>query len=311
MHIKTFRVRNFRRLRDVRIDLDPETSVFVGANNSGKTSGTHLFKRFLGPQRGDFQIYDFTADCWASFDAFDLEDGDPDQDLPQIVLDLWFEVDVANLHRVAALLPDLNWDGEPVGVRLSYQPKDGRQLVANFVQARDQAQLPPGAQASLFLPWPQTMVDYLTKKLTSEYDISYSVLDARQCDDNLLPDPDYLPAPLDVGRSSGAKIVDSLLRVDFLDAQRHLTDADSSRGRGEDLSRRLSQYYSRHLQQPPEDFELLGAIAESEGRLNSHFDTVFAPILDRLGCSGVVATTCRNACRKPAGKRRQADVAGS
>ena len=38
MHVKTFRVRNFRRLRQVAVDLDYDTTVFVGANNSGKTS---------------------------------------------------------------------------------------------------------------------------------------------------------------------------------------------------------------------------------------------------------------------------------
>lgn len=283
MHIRTFRAENFRRLKSVRVDLEEDQTVFVGANNSGKTSGTHLFKRFLGPQRGDFHIYDFTADCWAIFNSFDLENGDPNVELPRIVLDLWFDVDIANLHRVTAFLPDLDWDGEPVGVRLSYQPKDGPQLVADFVEARDQAQLLSDAPATPYLPWPQTLVDYLTKKLKSEYDLAYYVLDARQCDDDLLPLPGHSPVPLQAGRSSEAKVIDSLLRVDFLDAQRHLSDADVSRSRGEDLSRRLGQYYSRHLQQPADDVELLGAVAASEGRLNSHFDKVFAPILDRLG----------------------------
>jgi len=72
VHVRTFRAENFRRLKSVRVDLEKDQTVFVGANNSGKTSGTHLFKRFLGPQRGDFLIYDFTADCWATFDAFDF-----------------------------------------------------------------------------------------------------------------------------------------------------------------------------------------------------------------------------------------------
>lgn len=291
MHLKTFRAENFRRLKNVRVDLEEDQTVFVGANNSGKTSGTHLFRRFLGPQRGDFQIYDFTADCWTSFEAFDLDQGDPDLELPRIVLDLWFDVDVANLHRVTALLPDLDWDGEPVGVRLSFQPKDGRQLIANYTEAREQAQLPSETASTPYLPWPQTLVDYLTKKLTSEYDIAYYVLDRRHCDEDLLPDPAQELSQLNAGKSTGAKVIDSLLRVDFLDAQRHLTDVDSSRSRGEDLSRRLGQYYSRHLQQPADDIELLEAVAESEGRLNTHFDKVFAPILDRLGEVGYPGVT--------------------
>lgn len=282
VHIRTFRAENFRRLKNVRVDLEADQTIFVGANNSGKTSVAHLFKRFLQQQRVPFQIYDFTADCWETFNSFDVEDGDPDLELPRIVLDLWFEVDVANLHRVKPLLPGLDWNGEPLGLRLSYQPKDGPQLVADFKAARDQAQVPANTSTTPYLSWPQTLVDYLTKELASQYEIAYFVLDARHCNGDLVPDPAHALSPLDPGRSTGAKAVDALLRVDFLDAQRHLSDLAISRGRGEDLSRRLGQYYSRHLQKPVEDTELLAAVADSEGRLNSHFEKVFAPILERL-----------------------------
>lgn len=108
MHIKSFRVENFRRLNDVRIDLDLETSTFVGANNSGKTSATHVFQLFLGKTRAEFQIYDFSADCWAQFNSFDPQTENPDADLPRITLDLWLDVDDENAHRVVDLLPGLD-----------------------------------------------------------------------------------------------------------------------------------------------------------------------------------------------------------
>ena len=38
MHIHALRIKNFRRLRDVQIDLNSDISIFVGANNSGKGS---------------------------------------------------------------------------------------------------------------------------------------------------------------------------------------------------------------------------------------------------------------------------------
>ena len=37
MHVKTLRIRNFRRLKNVQVDLAQGISLFVGANNSGKT----------------------------------------------------------------------------------------------------------------------------------------------------------------------------------------------------------------------------------------------------------------------------------
>lgn len=38
MHIKHVEIGNFRKLKTVRIDFASETTIFVGANNSGKTS---------------------------------------------------------------------------------------------------------------------------------------------------------------------------------------------------------------------------------------------------------------------------------
>jgi len=38
VHIEAIRIRNSRRLKDVRIDFASDISIFVGANNGGKTS---------------------------------------------------------------------------------------------------------------------------------------------------------------------------------------------------------------------------------------------------------------------------------
>lgn len=285
MHIKSFRVQNFRRLKNVRVDLEQERTIFVGANNSGKTSATHLFQLFLGQQpRAAFQIYDFTADCWDTFNSFDLDTGDAEAELPRIVFDLWFTVDDDNLHRVLDLLPDLDWNDEPVGVRLTYAPRDGAALIANYSEALAKTEVPDGQEASSFKPWPQSMVEYLTKRLQQEYEIKYFVLDAKQCDSELIPDGRYEPQYLGSHNTGASQVVDSIVRIDFLNAQRHLSD--ESHGRSEDLSKRLSRYYERNLQKIDSDLEALDVIADSEERLNAHFAEVFQPVLDRLGQVG-------------------------
>lgn len=288
MHITNFRVQNFRRLKDARVSLDVDRTIFVGANNSGKTSATNLFRRFLGrPGRGAFQIYDFSVDCWDEFDSFDPVSGDP-ADLPQITLDLWFHVAPDDVHRALPLLPGLDWNDEPVGVRMAFGPRDGTSLVANFVAARDAAEAltADGAPADgpAYVPWPRSMVDYLARQLRDEYEIKYFVLDAKQCTD-LLPNSGYEPFPLGTQSSGAAKVLESIVRVDFLDAQRHLADAES-RGRGEDLSRRLSRFYDRNLPKPTDDVVALGALADAEQRLSIHFDQVFGSVLSSLGTVG-------------------------
>jgi len=288
VHITNYRVRNFRRLRDVGIDLDSGTTVFVGANNSGKTSAAQVFRLFLGEDKGKFQIYDFTAGCWAEFDAFDAAADDPDERLPRIELDIWLDLtgDEENVHRVIDLIPDLSWSGGLVGVRLSYRPKNGKGLIENFEECRRKASTMDPPEGSAYEPWPRSLTDYLTRESRQEYEITYAILDVSRCDkDTLEPVAGYVPFVLG-GRDSGfgAKL-DAVIRIDFLDAQRHLTDG-AVRGRAQELSAKLSSYYARHLKQRDHDVEAIAAIADSENRLNEHFADAFAETLDKLADLG-------------------------
>ena len=55
MHLHSYRVSNYRRLRDVRVQLADDISIFVGANNSGKTSATHVIEMFASGNRNRFR----------------------------------------------------------------------------------------------------------------------------------------------------------------------------------------------------------------------------------------------------------------
>nr|WP_256382237.1 ATP-dependent endonuclease [Kocuria sp. WRN011] len=284
--MKTFRVENFRRLKSVRVDLEETESIFVGANNSGKTSATQIFRLFLNPGKHKFRVFDFSADCWTTLNAIDPTSTDGADDLPRIVLDLWFEVDDQNLHRVLGILPSLDWDGRPVGVRMSYQPRDPARLLANYVEAR--ARIDDGGDKSAKSMWPTDLTDYLQRTLTQEYEVTYAVLDAEKCDLNGVPAGDYRPFRIELAKE-GEELIGSLIRVDFLDAQRHLSDSSGS-GRHEDLSTRLSRFYERNLEKHEIDLTTVNAIADSEQSLNTHFAEVFKPTLEslkRLGYPGI------------------------
>ena len=47
MKISFVEVKNFRKLQSCRIDLSPKSTIFVGANNSGKTSAMFALIKFL------------------------------------------------------------------------------------------------------------------------------------------------------------------------------------------------------------------------------------------------------------------------
>ena len=43
MYLNRYHLRNFRRLENIEINLEEKDTIFVGANNSGKTSATAAF----------------------------------------------------------------------------------------------------------------------------------------------------------------------------------------------------------------------------------------------------------------------------
>ena len=61
MFLSAIRVKNYRRLSDVTIDLDNAISIFVGSNNSGKTSVAHAMHFFTGGSRDRFSFHDISA----------------------------------------------------------------------------------------------------------------------------------------------------------------------------------------------------------------------------------------------------------
>lgn len=68
MHIHSIGLKNFRRLNDVHVDLESDISIFVGANNSGKTSATQALELFTKGAK-DISVHDFSAGCWKTFDS--------------------------------------------------------------------------------------------------------------------------------------------------------------------------------------------------------------------------------------------------
>lgn len=290
MHVDSLRIKNFRRLRDVRIDLARDISIFVGANNSGKTSASQAIQLFMAASRDRFAIHDFSAHCWGDINAFG-EQGEGTA-LPTISLDIWFHVEAGDLHRVVDLLPSLAWEGTLVGLRVEFAAADETALLANFREAREQAREQARAmagrdvQAPGYQPAPRTLRDYLDNNLGREFELRYYVLDHARFDEDLRAQVGYEPLRLtpDKGRT-GKDILHSLLRVDFLHAQRHLSDSAGG-SRAEDLSRCLSRFYERNLEKRGNDHNAIRALSESEAMLNEHLRRVFEPTLTRLADLG-------------------------
>ena len=113
MKLQAYRLQNYRRLRDVVIELDDEISIFVGANNSGKTSAVQGLYSMLRGDAKKFELFDFSAALWAEIDAIGRSapgDEEAPKRLPSILLDLWFRVGEDDLATAMSLLPSTEWD---------------------------------------------------------------------------------------------------------------------------------------------------------------------------------------------------------
>jgi len=122
MYIEFVEIRNFRKLQSIRVDFSAKTTLFVGANNSGKTSAMDALGYFLVDQ-SSFTTNDFTLSNWtcinkmaADWAAVANQGGSPsfclsdwETSLPS--MDIWLHVETDEIHYVNHLLPTLDWEG--------------------------------------------------------------------------------------------------------------------------------------------------------------------------------------------------------
>lgn len=125
------RVEGFRLLDNIEIAVEAGATVVVGRNNSGKTSLTEVFDRFLGEQAGKFRLEDFAAVVRPKFlSAKGLRDSGevaPEvvlAELPVIALMLTFTYNPAadDLGALSPFVIDLDPDCVTAIARVEYSP---------------------------------------------------------------------------------------------------------------------------------------------------------------------------------------------
>ena len=131
MTITNVRVEGFRLLKDSNLSLEKDTTVIVGRNNSGKTSLTSIFERFLRDQGKSVRLEDFSSENQKGFfDAKKALDKNAKIDeilklLPRITLTCTLEYDPESLD-IGPLSPfviDVDETSHEAIVSMVYSPK--------------------------------------------------------------------------------------------------------------------------------------------------------------------------------------------
>lgn len=273
MKISQIAIRNFRRLEDVSIAIEEEDTVFVGPNNSGKTSATAVFRSFWSQRK--FSIYDFSVSKTDKFSKFETDESE--EDLPSIELDIWFNVDpdTIGFGRAFSLVPNLSGDFDELGVRLSYELIDSRKLKEAY-RAAYPSDEEGGAQKSL--------IEFLSSdgNLGRHFHITYSALE--RTEDNLIV--------TSLDPLEGKPLIQTLVRIDFVDAQRNIDDDEKHRSNK--LSSAFATFYKKNLERPETAAEAHKVIDENNDQLTQHYSKQFSGLMEVIQGLGIPSVNDRD-----------------
>jgi predicted ATP-dependent endonuclease of OLD family len=258
MKISSIKLKNYRRLADVNLVLDDKTTVLVGANNSGKTSCIGALHTFL-VRPENLKVRDISKRNWKKIRELGekVEKKFPSTEemgkfskilgnlLPSF--DIEISAEASEAYKVRDILPDLEWSGGALSVRMTYEASDLSELIREYTKARTVV----SGHSTVSL-WPKNLFDFLEKGRNfskfikqKHYILSWEGKTSRQSR--------LQPLKVDA--------LKKLIRVDVISEQRGLGTEDSVEHKGaysekQRLNKLLREYYERFLN--PEDFPEVG-----------------------------------------------------
>lgn len=288
MRIDFVDIQNFRKLKTCRVDFSEKKTVFVGANNSGKTSAMNALIVFLKKSRHkDLSTTDFTLSNWKEINqtAADwVENQNPDDlnlnietwQMQVPSLDVWLQVKDGEIHYVSHIIPTLDWTGGRLGIRLIFEPKNVEELYKAYKVAFEAARntMETKKNCNSLKLWPQSMRDFLDKELHKYFSIKAYILDPSKSAGEKPQDLPENSDPID------GEPFDGLFKIDIINAQRGFSDPSSTEGGDSRLSTQLRSYFDKHLNPSDlpdnKDLDALEAIEEArmafDGRLRESFE---------------------------------------
>lgn len=253
MKLSEIAITNFRLLQDARMRLDTTgiTTILVGPNNSGKTSAIEAMLTFLQRPIKQLSINDFSLGCRDAFKKFEQHvltppaaaapaGGEaaaaapppvapPLPALPVMSLRLKFDYDDTgpDLAIAGELLMDLEDTSASVTGEIRFGPANPELLAQAYLKDRDDD---------------QSLVDYLAATLHDHYKLDQFKLSPDGSQAERLPD---------------RGILQRLIRIDVVGAQRHIDDREEG-SKATRLSTLLHAHYERRYKvDAPNDFKAL------------------------------------------------------
>jgi len=290
MKIDFVRIKNFRKLKECKIEFSDKETIFVGANNSGKTTAMDALITFL--KRKDFKTQDFTitnwpelnkvAEEWLNKDTIEEDDKNIKLLEPYLPsLDLWFNVEISELRYVSHIIPTLDWKGGLLGLRLVLQPKNVEALIEEYTIARKKVVALNSSSGKTVELWPTSFWQFCDKKLSTLFEVKSYLLDPDKYDE------DQELSEFNVELEGNP--LNGLIKIHTINAQRGFSDANSDNPESnstKSLSSQLRSYYDNHLNpsiEPNEkDLDAIEKLNEAQNTFDSNLTSSFEEPLREL-----------------------------
>ena len=210
MKLRYARIKNFRLLTDVQLALEDSTTVVVGRNNSGKTSLSEIIRRLLDKDTAAFQLEDFSSACYDNFcKALEAHNNGQNDDvvralIPFIELRLIFEYDPVQpqFGPLSPFVVDLDPNRNEALAVVRYELKDGQ--LAQFFSGQPDTPLDDEAKTGFLRS--------LRERIPSSFAVRVWAEDPNDAENKRLLE---------------SKALKSLIKTDFINAQRGLDDITS------------------------------------------------------------------------------------
>lgn len=293
MKISFVQIQNFRKLKNCKINFGDQNTLFVGPNNSGKTSAMEALVKMFNKSGINFN--DITVSNHKAINEIGRmiieKQSNPDEielkwDHLLPAIDIWIEVLNNEMQYVANLIPNLDWDGGLIGVRLLLQPDKSEKMYSDYIEkytkARELENKASETGKNIKI-WPINFCDYMKSKMNEIFKIKLYILDALKIDNEK-----DIPQEIDYEMETVFDSLQNIIKVDVIEAQRGFHDPDTNFKEiaSRSLSAQLRNYYNNHLdpEKAPteEDLNILQAMEKAKDAFDENLAEKFKDALDEV-----------------------------
>lgn len=277
MRIKQLRVKNFRLLDNIVLDIEDDITLIVGKNNTGKTSLFEAVNIFTKTQEISFE--DFSQSTYLTFNRLvkffskidfnliserrkEIFEQVIQNQMPKVQLFIEIEYDIQNdsLINLSEFITDLDEDRNDATILISYESKNSLGMMSSFLKREKQ-------DVSL-IPW-------LKENIKTFYQIKCFAVDK---------DSDFKK---DIDLSFKAKI-EKIILFEDIKASRTLDDTKSDKNKT--LAIGFSHYYRERDKNKEDVKKLEETLLGVSKDLKLDYEKVLKDVIDDLNNFGVTST---------------------